>query len=207
MAKVPVTYVRGGGMVVRSTLRKEFEMTAGLWVDTGSPWSLALPDPTWKKLGVDPTSLPTYSGLAHGRVTDVRLGGLDLGPVESVQGISGVEDKLGQLDVEVMGAMGVAFWTALRVTIADGGRTLWIETDEDTSAVLAPPVPTTGPLVGPPSGSSSATPAASGSASAAPKPPPTPSSTASAKPKPAPAPAPKPATSASTAAPKTSASK
>lgn len=188
MAKVPVAYVRGGGMVIRSTLRKEFEITSGLWVDTGSPWSIALPDPTWKKLGIDPTALPTYSGLAHGRITDARLGGLDLGPVEAVQGISGVEDKLGQLDVDVMGAMGVAFWTALRVTIADAGRTLWIETDEDTSAVLAPPVPSSGPLVGPPAGSSSVAPSASAAPSAKPAASAKPTASASTKPTPKPAP-------------------
>ena len=148
--RVPVAYVRGGGMIVRGTLKKEFEITSGLWVNTGDPFTLALPDPTWKKLGVDPSTLPTYASLAHGKLTDVRIGGLDLGPVESVAGISGIEDKLSQIDVDVVGAMGVGFLTAMRVTIADGGRALWLETDEDTSMVLAPPVPTSGSVSAPP---------------------------------------------------------
>jgi hypothetical protein len=203
--RVPVAYVRGGGMIVRGTLKKEFEVTSGLWVNTGDPFTLALPDPTWKKLGVDPTTLPTYASLAHGKLNDVRIGGLDLGPVESVAGITGIEDKLSQIDVDVAGAMGVGFLTAMRVTLADGGRALWLETDEDTSMVLAPPVPTQGAVAPPPpvptvSPSSSGKPPPAPTSSVAPKPAastaPTakPAPTVSAKPMPAPSavPTPKP---------------
>ncbi len=210
--KVPVTYVRGGGMIVRSTLKKEFEVSSGLWINTGDPFTLALPDPTWKKLGVDPQTLPTFASVAHGKLTDVRVGGLDLGPVESVAGISGMEEKLGQLDVDVAGAMGVGFLTAMRVTLADGGRSLWLETDEDTSSVLAPPVPigggtnaaptATGITTASPTSSAKPPPAASGSV----KPPPAtstsakppaakPTITVAPPPKPAPTVAPKPAAS------------
>src|SRR5262249_53638256 len=136
--KIPLTYVKAGGMVVRATLKKEFESSAGLWINTGEPWTLALPDPTWKKLGVDVKTLSTYAGLQHGKLTDVRVGGLDVGPVESLAGIAGIDEKLKQLDVDTAGAMGVGFLSAFRVTLADGGRTMWLETDEDTTAVLAP---------------------------------------------------------------------
>lgn len=165
---VEVAYVRGGGMVVRGTMRQEFEVTSGLWINTGDPWTLALPDPTWKQIGVDPKALGTYAGTQHGKITDVHVGVLDLGPVESVAGIADVDTKLGQLDIDTVGAMGVGFLTALRVTIADGGRTLWLETDPDTSAVLAPPVPGTATgAVGVPAATSSAAPAASTAAPAA----------------------------------------
>ena len=217
MTRIPVTYVRGGGMVVRMTLKKDFELTSGFWVDTGSPWTLALPDPTWKKIGIDPSGLASFGGSQHGKVTDVRLGGLDLGPVESLAAVSGVDEKLQQLDVETAGAAGIQFLTAMRVTMADGGRMLWVETDEDTSSVLAPPLPLGGagsvspPPPPPPSTTSSATTSPSakattvgtstGTASSAPTPKATVTSAPSLKASGSnpPAPKPKPTTSSSSA--------
>lgn len=139
LTKLPVSYVRGGGMVVRATMRQGFELTTGLWVDTGSTYALTLPDPTWAKLGVDPKSLPMVSGHLRGRLSDVHLGGLDLGAVDASAGELGLDEKLKQMEeLDVAGAMGGGFLAAMRVTMVDGGRTLWLETDPDTTNVLAP---------------------------------------------------------------------
>jgi hypothetical protein len=211
VTKVPVSYVKAGGMVVRGTLKKEFEINSGLWINTGEPWTLALPDPTWKKIGVDVKTLATYAGLQHGKLNDVRVGGLDLGPVESIAGITGVDEKLKQLDVDVMGAMGVGFLTAMRVTLADGGRSLWLETDDDTSAVLAPSVPTSSPKPAATAPAPSSSTPAPKSSAPAPKSsaPPAPTEKPLAplvkpvpKPTPAPAPSAKPAPAASGSAKK-----
>jgi len=198
--KIPVSYVKAGGMVVRATLKKEFEASAGIWINTGEPWTLALPDPTWKKLGVDPKTLSTYAGLQHGKLNDVRVGGLDVGPVESLAGITGIEEKLKQLDVDTAGGMGVGFLSAFRVTLADGGRTMWLETDEDTTNVLTPPEPKAPPPKAAPTSSAPApkSSAPPPKASAAPAPsakplPPLNKPAPSAAPKPAPAPSAKPA--------------
>ena len=190
VTKVPIINVRGGRMVVRTTLRDQFELTSGVFVNSGESWPLALPDATWKKLGVNPSSLQTYAGVQHGKLPGVRIGPLDVGAVESVAGITGVEDEIKALDVDAVGALGMGFLTAFRVTLAEGGRVMWLETDNDSSSVLAPPVPTSSP---PPK---STAPAPTGSA--APKPSAAPSTKPPAS---APAPAPKPSSAPPPVAP------
>ncbi|GAC1352649.1 MAG: hypothetical protein NVS3B20_12290 [Polyangiales bacterium] len=193
VAKIPVSYVKAGAMVVRSTMRKEFELATGLFVDTGQPFTLALTNGIWKQLGVDVASLATYGGLAHGKLTDVHVGPLDVGPVDSFAGMGELEEKLKQFDgVEVKGEMGIGFLTAMRVTLADGGRTMWLETDEDTSMVLVPQLPASGPAK--PGGSGPSTPAKSNSAPTAS---PTPSTTSAPFAPKAPAPSATPAASPS----------
>lgn len=137
---VPVTYVRGGGMIIPASLRKEAELTASLWVDTASAWSLALPDASWRKLGVEPKNLTSFAGAAVGQLTNVRVGSLDLGQAVALGSVPSLVDKLNQFDLDIIGSMGVGFLNSMRVTLADGGRTLWLETDDDTNAVINPPI-------------------------------------------------------------------
>lgn len=195
VTRLPVAWVRGGGMVVRGTIKKEFELSGGLWVDSGSPWALAFPEPTWKKVGVDLAKMQTYNDTKYERLTNVKLGALDLGPAVAVAGATTVDDKLKQLDVTTIGALGMTFLGAMRVTLVEGGKTMWIETDQDTSSILAPnlnvkPPPKVAPAASgsaKPAGSGSAKPAASGSAKPVP---------AASSAKPAPAPSAKPSGSA-----------
>jgi hypothetical protein len=140
MTKVPVGFYNGGGMLVRSTIRKEFEVTSALWVNTGVEYPLAFPDTIWKKIGVDPKSLPTAEGKSIARLTNIRVGGLDLGPADALAGVPQIEEVLAKFKgVDVMGQVGMGFLAGVRVTLAEGGRALWLETDTNTPLVLAPP--------------------------------------------------------------------
>ncbi|MBL8718713.1 MAG: hypothetical protein JNL79_22210 [Myxococcales bacterium] len=189
LTRLPVAWVRGGGMVVRATIKKEFELSGGLWIDSGSPWGLAFPEPTWKTVGVDVSKMQTYNDTKYERLTNIKLGALDLGPAVGVSGATAIEDKLKQLDVTTIGALGMTFLGAMRVSLVENGRTMWIETDQDTSGILAPNLN----VKPPPKPAGSAKPAGSGSAK-----PPAASASASAKP-------PAPPASAKPAAPPASA--
>lgn len=199
MTKVPTGFYNGGGMLVRSTIRKEFEVSSGLWVNTGIEFPLSFPDAIWKKIGVDTKTLTSHDGKAMARLTNIRVGGLDLGPADALSGVPQLDEALAKFKgVDVMGQMGMGFLAGMRVTIADGGRALWLETDENTPLVLAPPsIPTSakpppappkptaapaGSASGkPPAVTSAKPPAATSSKPAAPKPP----AATSAKPAPA----------------------
>ncbi len=186
-SRADILYVRGGGMTVRSTARKEFELTTSMWVDSGAVWPIAYVDETWKKLGVDVAKMPVSGDVKYERLIDFRVAALDLGPAVGVSGAPKLEEKLKQIDIDVAGGVGMGFLSAMRVTVAEQGRALWFETDEGTSGVLNPQnLPAAKPT-------SSPEPATTSTATSAPKP------TTSA----APTSAPKPTTSAApTSAPK-----
>ncbi|MGZ3449853.1 MAG: hypothetical protein ACXVEF_09655 [Polyangiales bacterium] len=189
MTRVPTGFFNGGGMLIRSTVRKEFEISSALWVNTGTDVPLAFPDAIWKRVGIDVKNLTTTNGQTVGRLTNVRVGPLDVGPADAHAGIPQLEEALARFKgIDVMGQVGMNFLTGFRVTFAEGGRALWLETDQNTPLVIAPPQsgsPKPPPAPPPPAPSTSAKPAPS--ASVPPKP--------SAAPKPAPA-APKPSASA-----------
>jgi hypothetical protein len=177
-SRADVLYVRGGGMTVRSTARKEFELTSSMWLDSGAVWPIAYVDDTWKKLGVDVTKMPMSGDVKYERLIDFRVAALDLGPAVGVSGAPQLEDKLKQIDIDVAGGLGMGFLSGLRVTVAEQGRALWLETDEGTSAVLNPQnLPAAKPT-------STATPEPATTSSAAPKPTTSAAPTTTAAPKP-----------------------
>jgi cell division septation protein DedD len=165
-------------MTVRSTARKEFELTSSMWLDSGAVWPIAYVDDTWKKLGVDVTKMPMSGDVKYERLIDFRVAALDLGPAVGVSGAPQLEDKLKQIDIDVAGGLGMGFLSGLRVTVAEQGRALWLETDEGTSAVLNPQnLPAAKPT-------STATPEPATTSSAAPKPTTSAAPTTTAAPKP-----------------------
>lgn len=193
--RVPAAYFNGGGMLVRATISKSFDISAGLWINTGTEFPLAFPEPIFKKVGVDIKALPSTEGKSIARLQKMTLGGLDLGPADAIAGVTSLDEALNKFKgVDVMGQAGMGFLAAFRVTIGDNGRALWLETDNNTPLVLAPPSAGT-PLPKP------IAPKASGSA-APPKSSAAPPKSSSAPPKPAPAPAPKASASAKPAASK-----
>ncbi len=203
MSRVPVGYYNGGGMLIRGAVRKEFEVSSGLWVNSGSEFPLAFPEPIWKKIGVDLKTLPSHEGRSLARLQNVRVGPLDLGPADAMAGVPQLDEALGRFaGIDVMGQIGMGFLTSMRVTVAENGRALWLETDQNTPLVLAPPTaPTAKPSTpkAPPAPSAPA-PAPTGDFKPpppeAPKPDPKPAPKSDAKPTPAPKPEAKPAASA-----------
>ncbi|MBK7399976.1 MAG: hypothetical protein IPJ34_27915 [Myxococcales bacterium] len=189
LTRLPVAWVRGGGMVVRATIKKEFELSGGAVDRQRLAVGLAFPSPPGRSVGVDVSKMQTYNDTKYERLTNIKLpGALDPGP-RSRPGATAIEDKLKQLDVTTIGALGMTFLGAMRVSLVENGRTMWIETDQDTSGILAPNLN----VKPPPKPAGSAKPAGSGSAK-----PPAPPASASAKP-------PAPPTSAKPAAPPASA--
>jgi hypothetical protein len=196
--RVPTAYHKGGGMLVRATISDAFDISGALHVDTGTEYPLAFPDPIWKKIGVNTAALQPNNGKTMSRLKKITIGGLDLGPADAMaSGVTGLDESLGKFEgIEVLGKVGMGFLAGMRVTIGDNGRALWLETDQNTPLVLAPPTagsgwtPKTPPP--PPKVVTSASAKASGAPSSKP-----PAPSASPAPKPAASPAPKPAPSAS----------
>jgi hypothetical protein len=132
-------YVRGGGMVFRAALSRSAEDTdSSLLVDTSMFFPIALDDAAWTKAGVDPSRLqplPAMAGLRHGMLPYLRIGAYEIPDVPGVSGAPLAEFEKG-LDIDLDGLVGSGLLAAFRVTLTDGGRTLWLE---DNSLLNARP--------------------------------------------------------------------
>ncbi len=131
-SRVPLWYVRGGGMMMRVNVGPKPDATALLLVDSSQPFPLALSDASWAKAGVDVRSLKSDPSLPApmkaGIVPQLRLGGFDLPGVPAVGGAP--MDPLQQnLDIDLGGVLGAGLVSAFRVTFTDGGRYAWLEPD------------------------------------------------------------------------------
>lgn len=144
-SKIPVWYVRGGGMLVRAELAKKPESSTTLLVDTSTMYPLALEEAAWRKTGVNLATLRTDPNLPAGVKTGVlpvfRLGAFDLPDVPAMHGAA-LGDTLAEIgrrdELEVGGVIGAGFMQLFRVTLADGGRYLWAEPDPGLSATPEP---------------------------------------------------------------------
>ncbi|OQB11310.1 MAG: hypothetical protein BWY17_03898 [Deltaproteobacteria bacterium ADurb.Bin207] len=135
---IPVHYIRGGGMMVRSALASDG--SASLYVDSSQMFPLALDTDGWRKAGVDPKTLTPFEGdpkLRHGIVPLVRLGAFDIPQVAAVLSneIEGLEQVLG---LNVDGVVGSGLLGGFRVTLGDSGKVLWVEEDLVTESGLNP---------------------------------------------------------------------
>ncbi|MFO0675016.1 MAG: hypothetical protein U0169_00640 [Polyangiaceae bacterium] len=175
-SRVPVHYVRGGGMLVRLGVSPKAEGKATLLVDSSSFFPLALEDGTWRQAGVDPASLrpePSAPGGAvkTGVVPNIKFGAFDLPRIPAVGGVP-MNDLLSNVDVDLAGVVGSGLLSLFRVTFGDSGRFVWLEADptlevdrgaRETSPPAAPQ--TTSPA---PSAPAAAVPATSNAPSPAP---------------------------------------
>jgi hypothetical protein len=128
---VKLNYVRGGGMLLRGAMGSATSPTpASLLIDTSLTVPALLDDGGWKKAGVPLSSLravPNQGSLRQGVLPLLRLGAFD---VPSVPGLSGnepvklLEDGLG---MDLDGLVGCGLFVSFRVTLVDGGRTMWLE--------------------------------------------------------------------------------
>jgi hypothetical protein len=150
---VPLFYIRGGGMLLRSALRPDMSPPASLMVDSSMSFPIALDAEGWRKAGVDPATLRPLAAdtkLREGVVPMVRVGAFDLPQVPGVAGVdlSTIEKVLG-LDID--GLVGSGLLAGFRVTLGDGGRTMWLEEEGVSSAgVVAPAAGAAAPAPAPP---------------------------------------------------------
>jgi hypothetical protein len=141
-----MSYIRGGGMVFRTNLGADDRTAGSLLIDTAMQFPLALDDGGWRKAGITVESLkpvPDGGRLKQGLLPRMVLGAFDVPRVPGVYGAPLEEFEKG-LDVDLDGLVGAGLLAAFRVTLADGGRALWLE---DT---VLPESPGAGPPPGKP---------------------------------------------------------
>ncbi len=151
-SRVPLWYVRGGGMLMRASMTPKGDATALLLVDSSAPFPLALEDATWRRAGIDPATLkpePAAQNMKAGMVPSMKLGGFDLQAIPALQGAP-LGDVQGNVDVDLGGVLGAGLLALFRVTFGDDGRFVWLEPDP-SMAMGRPPEP-------PPSGAAPASP-------------------------------------------------
>jgi hypothetical protein len=126
-----LSYVRGGGMLIRGAFGADASAAqCSLLVDTSIVYPVALDSGGWKKAGVAPSSLrsvPNGGSLKQGTVPLLKLGAYDLPSVPGLSGDQPVKEREDGLGVELDGLVGSGLLANFRVTLADGGRTMWLE--------------------------------------------------------------------------------
>lgn len=123
-SRVPLYYLRGGGMVLRATVTAKDDPPIPLLVDSSRPFPLFLQDAAWKKAGVDLQTLvplPETPTVRRGLVPVLRVGGFDLSGMPAIEG-GDFADLANGLDVDLGGVVGADLLSFFRVTFADGGR-------------------------------------------------------------------------------------
>jgi hypothetical protein len=136
-----LSYVRGGGMLIRGAFGADAAAAqCSLLVDTSIVYPVALDSAGWKKAGVAPSSLrsiPNGGALKQGTVPLLKLGAYDLPSVPGLSGDEPVKEREEGLGIELDGLVGSGLLANFRVTLADAGRTMWLE-DMPRQVVDAP---------------------------------------------------------------------
>ncbi len=126
-----VSYVRGGGMLIRGAFGADASAAqCSLLVDTSIVYPVALDSGGWKKAGVAQSSLrsvPNGGSLKQGTVPLLKLGAYELPSVPGLSGDAPVKEREEGLGIELDGLVGSGLLANFRVTLADGGRTMWLE--------------------------------------------------------------------------------
>jgi hypothetical protein len=159
-SRVPLYYLRGGGMVLRATVTARDDAPIPLLVDSSRPFPLFLQDAAWQKAGVDVRTLeavPDAPGVKHGMVPMFRVGGFDLAKMPAIAG-GDFSEMANAVDVDLAGVVGADLLAFFRITFADEGRFMWLEPDptllgpasQPGTAPSGPPVSQTPPAAAPP---------------------------------------------------------
>jgi hypothetical protein len=188
-SRLPLWYVRGGGMLLRAGVSPKEEGMGAYLVDSAFPFPLSLSDAAWKKAGVDISKLnadPNMPNLRTGPVPLVRFASFDLPQVPAVQGAPAGPAQQ-SIDVDLDGVVGSGLIAEFRVTFGEDGRFVWLEPDPVTmqargrgappsASDAAPPPMVPDPAAVPPPGAKpGAAPSKSDKSAPATKPAPTPS--------------------------------
>ncbi len=127
---VHVNYVRGGGMLLRGAFGAEDSAPQGSFlVNTSMTYPVALDQKGWEKAGVQLNSLstlPDAQSVKQGTLPLLRLGAFEMPEVPGVLG-GPVQEMEQGLDMELDGLLGSGLLAAFRVTLVDGGKTMWLE--------------------------------------------------------------------------------
>jgi hypothetical protein len=128
---VKLSYVRGGGMLLRGAVGSATaQQPASLMIDTSQMFPVQLDDGGWTKAGVPLSSLraiPNQGTLRQGVLPLLRLGAFDVPSVPGVAGNESIKDRENSLGIDLDGLVGSGLFAGFRVTLVDGGRTMWLE--------------------------------------------------------------------------------
>jgi hypothetical protein len=126
-----LNYVRGGGMLLRGSFGAEATAApASLLVDTSIVYPIALDAGGWKKAGVPLSglrSVPNGGSMKSGTIPLLKLGAYELPNVPGLSGDDPVKEREQSLGIELDGLVGSGLLANFRVTLADAGRTMWLE--------------------------------------------------------------------------------
>lgn len=140
-SRVPLFYVRGGGMMMRAAVSSKEDGHALLFVDSAAFYPLALDDVLLKRSGADLSKFRSEPGAPPewkvGMLPYFKLGALDLPQVPAMKGAPIAEQK-NNFDVDLGGIVGAGLLSAFRVTFGDDGRYLWFEMDPSMMGQGAP---------------------------------------------------------------------
>lgn len=170
-SRVPLYYLRGGGMMLRATVTSRDETPMPFLVDSSRPFPLLLEDGAWKRAGIDVRALepvPDMPNLKHGTIPMFRMGGFDLAKTPAIQGAD-MSDVTNGLDIDLGGIVGADLLAFFRVTFADDGRFMWIEADPMLVGT-EPPAPDTRTKAPPVGAARSAAPPPASSVAPSPRP-------------------------------------
>ncbi len=141
--RMSLFYARGGGMMVSAPLGAGDDARAALFVDSSMRFPLALDERGWIKAGVSPSDLKLVEGdpdgkLRQGVVPLLRIGAFDVHGVPAVLGAP-IGDIERGLRFDIDGVIGNPVLAQYRITLADGGRMMWLEDDSAVRAMMGEP--------------------------------------------------------------------
>ena len=138
---VPLSYVRGGGMLVRGAFGAgEAVVAASFIIDTSMDVPLALDEGGWKKAGKKLSELQPISGsrgMSQGLVPLFDFGTLEIPEVPAVSGVP-IQEIERPFEMDLDGIIGAGMLAPFRVTLADQGRVLWLEPIPVDPSMLPP---------------------------------------------------------------------
>jgi hypothetical protein len=130
--RVPLWYVRGGGMLMQAAVTPRDDGNVMLLVDTAAFLPLALDDSAWKRGGVDPATLtpdPQMPGTRTGILPLLRVGAMEMARIPALEETAADREAKGSIDVDLAGVVGASLLAQFRVTFGDDGRFMWLESD------------------------------------------------------------------------------
>jgi hypothetical protein len=139
-----LNYARGGGMLVRGAFGSgDAAPSCSLLVDTSLAYPIALDGAAWAKAGVPSSGLrplPNGGSLRQGVVPLLRLGAFDVPHVPGLEGDTAVKEREKGLGVDIDGLLGSGLLATFRITLFDGGRSMWLEDMPPEALQPAPPI-------------------------------------------------------------------
>lgn len=139
---VRLSYVRGGGMLLRGAFGSGDSAPAcSLLVDTSLSYPVLLNGSAWARAGVPASSLhtvPNMGSMREGVLPSLRLGAFEVPHVPGVEGDGSIKERGEELGVNIDGLLGSGLLATFRMTLIDGGRSMWLE-DLPAEALAAPP--------------------------------------------------------------------